>query len=191
MLHQPAPAKLMISTHLRTLLEQPKHNVSVARAVKLLDINLRTVDDDDEVLDRLQQETHVVSEQLSAQVCSLKPIPCCSDSGILAQLAQSQKVIDAQLSQSRLDTQELLTAAEELALMRHSLADELTNLSNVLVSAARESKNGEPMGPTLLEQIETLHRNLKELQSVKGYVDVVFRALALRYEFPCLCFHCR
>jgi hypothetical protein len=34
---------------------------------------------------------------------------------------------------------------------------------------------------TLLEDIETLHRNLKELQSVKGYVQVIEHALKLRW----------
>lgn len=34
---------------------------------------------------------------------------------------------------------------------------------------------------TLLEDIEALHRNLGELQSVKGYVQVIKRALELRY----------
>jgi len=35
---------------------------------------------------------------------------------------------------------------------------------------------------TLLEDIETLHRILKELQSVKGYVQIIEHALKLRYE---------
>lgn len=35
--------------------------------------------------------------------------------------------------------------------------------------------------PTLLEDIETLHRSLKELQSVKDYVRVVEHALSLRF----------
>ncbi|KAJ7823548.1 TIP-1 family-domain-containing protein [Mycena olivaceomarginata] len=37
---------------------------------------------------------------------------------------------------------------------------------------------------TLLEDIETLHRNLKELQSVKGYVQVIEHALKLRFAPP-------
>ena len=36
--------------------------------------------------------------------------------------------------------------------------------------------------PSLLEEIETLHRNLKELESVKGYVQVIHRALQLRFD---------
>ena len=35
-------------------------------------------------------------------------------------------------------------------------------------------------GPTLLEELETLHRSLKELDSVKGYVQVIEHALKLR-----------
>lgn len=34
---------------------------------------------------------------------------------------------------------------------------------------------------TLLEDLETMHRNLKELESVKAYVQVIHRALRLRY----------
>ena len=67
--------------------------------------------------------------------------------------------------------------AQELALLRHSLADELSFLSGELESAL--SSNPED-GPTLLEELETLHRSLKELDSVKGYVQVIEHALKLR-----------
>jgi hypothetical protein len=40
---------------------------------------------------------------------------------------------------------------------------------------------GEEKKSTLLEDIETLHRDLKELQSVKAYVQVVEYALKLRF----------
>lgn len=36
--------------------------------------------------------------------------------------------------------------------------------------------------PTLLEEVESMHRSLKELESVKGYIQVVQHALKLRYE---------
>ncbi len=49
-------------------------------------------------------------------------------------------------------------------LERHSLADELASLSQDLVSSLSDVNRP----PTLLEDIETLHRNLKELKSVKG-----------------------
>ena len=92
---------------------------------------------------------------------------------LVAQFAQSQSDIDALLAQIRSDAQEHLTAAQELALMRHSLADELSFLSQELVS----SLSGPEGQPTLLEDIETLHRNLKELESVKGYIQIVEHAL--------------
>lgn len=38
-------------------------------------------------------------------------------------------------------------------------------------------------GPTLLEDVETLHRSLKELESVKGYIQVIEHALKLRYVY--------
>ena len=66
--------------------------------------------------------------------------------------------------------------AQELALLRHALADELAALSGELVS----SLGGPEHSPTLLEDVEALHRSLKELESVKGYVQVVERAMQLR-----------
>jgi hypothetical protein len=36
---------------------------------------------------------------------------------------------------------------------------------------------------TLLEDIETLHRKLKELQSIRGYIQIVEHALKLRYVY--------
>lgn len=69
-----------------------------------------------------------------------------------------------------------LNSAQELSLVRHSLADELLDLSQELVSNMSDCDRP----PTLLEDIETLHRSLKELQSVKGYVQVIEYALKLR-----------
>ena len=45
---------------------------------------------------------------------------------------------------------------------------------------------GEERKATLLEDIETLHRNLKELQTVKGYVQVIEHTLKLRFAKPIL-----
>lgn len=69
-----------------------------------------------------------------------------------------------------------LNSAQELSLVRHSLADELLDLSQDLVSSMSDGDRQS----TLLEDIETLHRSLKELQSVKGYVKVIEYALKLR-----------
>ena len=42
--------------------------------------------------------------------------------------------------------------------------------------------SGPDRQPTLLEDLESLQRNLKELESVKSYVQVIHRALYLRCE---------
>lgn len=76
------------------------------------------------------------------------------------------------------DANAYLETVQELGLIRDSLSDELSYLSGELVS----SMSGPDRQPTLLEDLETLQRNLKELESVKDYVQVIHRALALRCE---------
>ena len=93
-----------------------------------------------------------------------------------AQLAHSQTSLDDAIAQTRERAKERLHTAQELALLRHSLADELAYLSEELVSSLSAPEEG----PTLLEDLEALHRSLKELESVKGYVQVIERALQLR-----------
>lgn len=66
-------------------------------------------------------------------------------------------------------------SAQELSLKRHTLADELASLSQDFVSSLSDVDPS----PTLLEDIETLHRNLKELKSVKEYVQIIKHALNL------------
>lgn len=95
---------------------------------------------------------------------------------LLVQFSSSQADLDQLLSNTRTSTDAYLHLARELSLLRHSLVDELSSLSDDFTSAL--SGGGSP--PTLLEDIETLHRNLKELQSVKGYVQVIDYALRLR-----------
>ena len=72
---------------------------------------------------------------------------------------------------------EHLETAQNLSLLRHSLADKLSDLSQELLAL----DYNEDREPLLLEDLETLHRNLKELQSVKEYVQVIQHALKLRY----------
>lgn len=96
---------------------------------------------------------------------------------VAAQLAHSQSNVDAVIAQTRQKSTEQLHTAQELSLLRHSLSDELSFLSGELVS----SLSGPEEGPTLLEDLEALHRSLKELESVKGYVQVIEHALKLRY----------
>lgn len=69
-----------------------------------------------------------------------------------------------------------LHAAQELSLLGHSLVDELTSLFGQLLSD--HSQPDEP--PTLLEELETMHRCLQEQESIKAYVQVIHRALLLR-----------
>jgi hypothetical protein len=66
--------------------------------------------------------------------------------------------------------------AQELSLLGHSLVDELTSLFGQLLSD--HSQPDEP--PTLLEELEAMHRCLREQESVKAYVQVIHRALLLR-----------
>lgn len=68
-------------------------------------------------------------------------------------------------------------SAQELSLLRHSLTDELSCLSRDLVSPMSD---GEATA-TLLEDVETLHRSLKELGSVKSYLRIIQYALTLRF----------
>ena len=84
--------------------------------------------------------------------------------------------MDALIARTRSTAHEHLHTAQELSLLRHSLADELSYLSAELVSTL----SGPEGKPTLLEDIETLHRNLKELQTIKGYVQVIEHALKIR-----------
>ncbi|CAK5280068.1 unnamed protein product, partial [Mycena citricolor] len=92
-----------------------------------------------------------------------------------AQLEISQADVDALIAQTRETAIVHSTTAQELALQRHSLADELSYLHNQLTSAM----SVEHHEATLLEDIETLHRNLQELESVRGYVQVIHHALQL------------
>jgi hypothetical protein len=78
------------------------------------------------------------------------------------------------LTTSRQAVQKNFEFAQDLSLLRHSLNDELSDLTNELINY-QEDRN-----PSLLEDLECLHRNLTELTSIKQYVQVIERALQLR-----------
>ena len=84
--------------------------------------------------------------------------------------------MDTLVNQTRTAAQTHLTTAKELSLIRHTLNDELTDLTQGL----RPLEYREDREPVLLEDLETLHRDLNELQSVKQYVQVIEYALKLR-----------
>ena len=86
--------------------------------------------------------------------------------------------VDSYIAETRASAKSQLKAAQELSQSRHVLSDELSELSRDLVSVLSD-EGGQP---TLLEDLETLHRNLKELQSVKTYVQIVEHALNLRCD---------
>ena len=84
--------------------------------------------------------------------------------------------MDTLVNQTRTAAQTHLTTAKELSLIRHTLNDELTDLTQ----GSRPLEYREDREPVLLEDLETLHRDLNELQSVKQYVQVIEYALKLR-----------
>ncbi|KAF8993873.1 RINT-1 family protein [Hymenopellis radicata] len=92
-----------------------------------------------------------------------------------ATLELSQSNVNALLEETRAAAEEYRLAAQELSLQRHALADELSTLTRNLVSSLSDA-DGQP---TLLEDIETMHRNLKELNHVRSYVQVIEYALRL------------
>ena len=65
----------MISTRIRTLLEPPNSDISVERAVSLLNGTLTSLDspESDDVLDKLLESARRDSEQLDSQVRSIIP----------------------------------------------------------------------------------------------------------------------
>ncbi|KAI0768609.1 TIP-1 family-domain-containing protein [Trametes elegans] len=149
----------MTSVQIRSLLQPPNIHESDARALESLNATYKSLDDLEHGpnLDELVEDARKQLEDLDAK------------------LAHSQSAVDAAITDTRAKADEHLHTAQELSLLRHSLADELSFLSSELVS----SLGGPEGAPTLLEDLEALHRSLKELESVKGYVQVVERGLKL------------
>ncbi|KAF7340034.1 hypothetical protein MVEN_01921300 [Mycena venus] len=146
----------MTSVQIRALLSPPNIQEANHSAVFFVNSRFQSVDDLD-TLENTVLEAKQHDEQLRTN------------------LAISQANVDALVSQTREATQNHTRTAQSLSLQRHSLADELSYLFNQLTSAMSDGDRES----TLLEDIETLHRNLKELQSVKGYVQVIEHALKL------------
>ncbi|KAN0100870.1 RINT-1 / TIP-1 family domain containing protein [Tylopilus felleus] len=93
------------------------------------------------------------------------------------QLIKSEKEIANLTTSTRIEAILQLDKAKEFASLRDSLEDDLAYLSHDLVSAL--GPTGTDNTPTLLEDIETMRRALKELESVRSYVAVVERSLQL------------
>ncbi|KAJ7923065.1 TIP-1 family-domain-containing protein [Mycena leptocephala] len=146
----------MTSVQIHTLLQPPHVPDANHNAVFLINSRFQSLDD----LDGLENAVLEAKQR---------------DEQLKANLAISQASIDALVSQTRPAAQIHMRTAQSLSLQRHSLADELSYLFQQLTSAMSDGDSES----TLLEDIETLHRNLKELQSVKGYVQVIEHALKL------------
>ncbi|RXW23851.1 hypothetical protein EST38_g1999 [Candolleomyces aberdarensis] len=146
----------MASPEIQDLLAPPSSESAVQKAVNLLDAKFTSLDQLDEL------ETAVLQAQNR-----------CND--LQEKLNASQAFLDSYLAETRASANTQLKAAQELSQSRHVLSDELSELSSDLVSVLSD-EGGQP---TLLEDLETLHRNLKELQSVKTYVQVAEHALNL------------
>ncbi|KAJ7770915.1 TIP-1 family-domain-containing protein [Mycena maculata] len=147
---------MMTSLQIRRLLSPPNVPEASQSAVFFINTRFKSLDD----LGNLGEAVSEAKQQ---------------DEELKANLAISQASVDALVSQTREAAQAHTRTAEALSLQRLSLADELSYLFRQLTSAMSDGDSE----PTLLEDIETLHRNLKELQSVKGYVQVIEHALKL------------
>lgn len=137
------------------LLSNPDLNKAENEAITFLDAQFQTVDQLQ--LDDLLQQVRHRHEELQAN------------------LSVSQREIETLVSNTRTEAETHLQLAQELSLQRHGIVDNLTELSQQLVS----DMTLEERQPTLLEDIETLHRNLKELTSIRSYVRVIEHALSL------------
>ncbi|KAJ7102352.1 TIP-1 family-domain-containing protein [Mycena belliarum] len=144
----------MTSLQIRSLLSPPNLQEANHNAVFFLNSRFQLFDD-------LEGLEDVVSEAKRR------------DDELKANLAISCASVDALVTETREAAQTHTKTAQSLSLQRHSLADELSYLFQQLTSAMSDG-DGES---TLLEDIETLHRNLKELESVKGYVQIIEHAL--------------
>ncbi|KAK0465211.1 TIP-1 family-domain-containing protein [Desarmillaria tabescens] len=132
----------------------------------------------------MQQAYSKASVYLNSKFILLEDLGClekdveqaqqCRDQ-LEARLALSQSKINILIAETQVAAEAHRRSAQELSLERHSLTDELANLSQDLLSSLSDVNRS----PTLLEDIETLHRNLKELKSVKEYVQTIEHALNL------------
>ncbi|THH29732.1 hypothetical protein EUX98_g4456 [Antrodiella citrinella] len=149
----------MASSHIQALLQPTIASSSQRKTVENINAAYPTFDSLEADVDfghELEQERQRIEE-------------------LRTKLIHSHTNLRSVIAQTRSSAQDHLHTAQELSLLRHSLADELSFLSTELVS----SMSGPDGKPTLLEEIETMHRSLKELESVKGYVQVIERALQM------------
>ncbi|PPQ63719.1 hypothetical protein CVT24_004299 [Panaeolus cyanescens] len=146
----------MSAEQLKTLLQPPNPRDSISNAKEYLNTHFTT-------LESLHNLEDVVRDaEYESQT-------------INSSLHDSQLNVDEAIRKARESAKRHLSLAQDLSLQRHSLEDELSELSQTLLPLTYASDQES----SLLQDLETLHRNLKELQSVKEYVEVIDGVLVL------------
>ncbi|KAF8592034.1 hypothetical protein K439DRAFT_1650556 [Ramaria rubella] len=148
----------MASTAIPQLLQPPNRSISEQRALCFINSTLKTISQHDHVLETAVEDTRRKTVELRAR------------------LQASQNAVDECVRNTLSLTRRHIATAQELSLTRHALTDELTSLSSELVSSLNNETQSKP---TLLEELESLHRSLKELESVRGYISIIEHALRL------------
>ncbi|THU91630.1 RINT-1 family protein [Dendrothele bispora CBS 962.96] len=97
------------------------------------------------------------------------------DNELASQFSSSETELKALIKESKGSAQSHFETAQELSLQRHLLADELEELYQKLLP----SFDDEQVSSSLLKDIEILHRNLTELEDIKGYVQIIEHGLQL------------
>ncbi|KAJ3971227.1 TIP-1 family-domain-containing protein [Lentinula raphanica] len=146
----------MSSSQIRALLAAPNTQQATQEAVIFLNANFPSSDYLED-LDAALRESEISEAELASNLVS------------------STSAVDALIAKTKLSAHSHVETAQNLSLLRHSLTDELVDLTDGLVS----SMSSEPGSSTLLEDIETLHRHLDDLQGVRGYAQVIKHTLEL------------
>ncbi|KAG9103847.1 hypothetical protein FRC06_007525 [Ceratobasidium sp. 370] len=148
----------MTSAQLKTLLAPPDLNLSEARALEYLDSNFTSWSSLGALsqLDGEVERTRLESSELQQQ------------------LEESKAKADGLIADTIRQTQQFLETAQEASLKRHILADEISALQEEL------APDGESRGkPSLLYELEQLHKRIAELEGAKVYMRVLERGLQL------------
>ncbi|KAG8885666.1 hypothetical protein FRB97_000109 [Tulasnella sp. 331] len=95
------------------------------------------------------------------------------------QLQASSSLLSRQIASASSSASTSLQAANELSLTRHALIDQLSSLSELLLPSTT-AKGKQPR--TLLEDMEELHEQLRNLQLTRDYMSVLEHASALSEE---------
>ncbi|KAI9444970.1 TIP-1 family-domain-containing protein [Lactarius indigo] len=145
-----------LSNQIKQLLSQPDTDASQTKALNHLNANHAFSQPTFELADavrNMRQERDTLRASLAASYSSIQKL-------------RSEKATSVSFR---------LHSAQELSLLGHSLVDELSLLfGQLLTDSSQQSES-----TTLLEDLEAMHRSLREQESIKAYVQVIQRALQL------------